>query len=99
MLRYSTTDSQRTSTDTTKTGDESGLTKKNVIKLNRSNQLIEGARVILSFIVMMHHIDNINPDILNNNIAWKQRRMAVNIWNVKHANISALGMFIYVING
>lgn len=70
---------------------------------SRSNRAVEGVRSILIFIVLMHHLDVLNPSINDNSIMWNTKNkklLAVNIWHPpKNAELSFLGILINVING
>eukprot|EP01083_Nonionella_stella_P069137 184135_1 len=76
----------------------------------RSHKAIEGVRTVLILIVLMHHLDILNPALLKDNILWDaspndkqdQRRLlkASNIFEAgQSANLSVLGTLVYVFNG
>eukprot|EP01083_Nonionella_stella_P183379 662533_1 len=77
----------------------------------RSHKAIEGVRTVLIFIVLLHHLDILNPALLKENVLWEakedtSRRQLLKVpSNILEAGNSAqqtvtyLGNLVYVFNG
>eukprot|EP01084_Bolivina_argentea_P120439 213484_1 len=73
----------------------------------RSNRAIEGIRTLLTLVVMLHHLDILNPKLLEQNILWSNNKRnllnndeLINIWHLLPGkSLSPLGLFINIFNG